>query len=147
MSNYLVDYTITATSFTSSGKQIDTGNFIYHLTCRVQYTKNCRECYSNGSCLNCYLNEGYYLLGDTCFSTCGNASSFMSYANNSTGTCSPCINNCATCDTATFCKTCANNYFLYPDATCKFSCLTSAGYFISTQGSVKLCSFCVSNCL
>jgi hypothetical protein len=78
---------------------------------------------------------------------CGSASAFVSYASNSSGTCVTCINNCATCESDTYCRSCITNYYLYPDNTCRISCTTTSGYYIGGISSDLKCYTCISNCL
>jgi len=68
---------------------------IYKLSC-TDIIKNCKLCHNNGSCISCY--NGTYLEGDSCKGLCGNSSNYLRYADNNSWTCTPCINNCQTCD-------------------------------------------------
>ena len=116
---------------------------IYNLSCS-NVANNCKRCSSNGDCTDCYLNEGFYLSGKVCVTQCGPATSYLSYADNSTGKCSSCINNCYTCSNATYCTSCNLNFVLYTDSrTCQSLCAENIGYFKSGT----FCFPCVTGCL
>jgi hypothetical protein len=59
-------------SYTSAGLLIDSGAISYNVSCGTFATYNCKECYSNGSCISCYTGEGMNLLGERCVSNCTN---------------------------------------------------------------------------
>jgi hypothetical protein len=94
----------------------------YNLSC-TDATKNCKRCTISGDCIECYVTEGFYLSGVTCVSQCGPPTNYLSYANNVTGKCTTCINNCYTCNNASYCTSCNGNYFLYTNSyTCQSLC-------------------------
>ena len=104
----------------------------------------CRTCYANGSCIDCYSTLGYYLLNNSCVTSCGNTTSFLRYADNTTSVCQLCTGNCLTCINATACMSCIDNtFYLYTDTlTCKLTCLLYGGYINSTLGTQLVCLLC-----
>jgi proprotein convertase subtilisin/kexin type 5 len=137
----MIDY-VPVSTYTSANAIIDTGTMLYELSCRDNTTatilNNCKTCFTNHSCIDCYLTLGFYLNGSICVSSCGLATY---YPNNVTGTCTLCTNNCYTCSSATYCITCNTNYYLLSDNTCVAVCPAS-GYIASTVSSVLYCTQC-----
>lgn len=86
---------ISVSTLTFDDRPIDSGKMTYSISCGAFSSNLCKQCYSNGSCINCYT--GFYLLGSVCLSSCGPLSSYMSYNSSTTGSCVPCINSCQTC--------------------------------------------------
>lgn len=84
------DY-VNVSTYTSAIQMIDTGTMYYSLSCYdssiTTILNNCRTCYANHSCIDCYLTQGFYLNGSVCVSSCGVATSYVSYANNQSGSC------------------------------------------------------------
>lgn len=148
-SSYGFTYNINIKTQTSLGYPMDAGIMVYNVSCGEISGSSCKQCFNN-SCINCYVAIGYYLQGSICVGACGPATSYLSYANNSTGQCTACINNCRTCENATYCTGCVTNYYLYTtDNTCKMTCSTTTGYYktTGTNTSNLICGTCVSNCL
>lgn len=83
-SSYGFTYNIYINTETSLGKSMDAGIMTYNVSCAEISSSECRQCFNN-SCLNCYVSLGYYLQGNMCVGACGVATSYLSYANNSTG--------------------------------------------------------------
>ena len=133
-------------SYTSADLMIDSGSLTYNVSCTALPSYNCKECYSNGSCISCYTTEGMNLLGSRCVTNCTTESQYFSF--NSSGTCLNCVSPCLTCFNSTHCRTCISGYYLKQDSTCSTTCATSAGYFISTVNSISYCLACYdSQCL
>jgi hypothetical protein len=149
-SSYTSTYNIDVITQTSNNSHMDSGTMIYNVSCGDHSSNQCKRCYNNGTCIDCYLSIGQYLQGNVCVGACGPPTSYNSYADNSTGTCTACINNCLTCSNSTICLTCITNYSLYTtDSTCKMICQTTSGYYQYTvTGTSNLrCSLCITNCL
>ena len=89
---YGVTSTITVSTFNSSGAHMDSGSILYNISCGLVPSNECKQCYFDNSCINCY--SGYFLRSTTCVSACGVATSYLSYSNSTTGTCVTCINSC-----------------------------------------------------
>lgn len=140
-SNKTMD-TVNVSTYTSGVQMIDTGNMLYVLSCKDNTSdsilNNCRTCYSNHSCIGCYIVQGFYLNGSTCVSNCGLATL---YANNNTGICESCINNCQTCASATYCISCITNYYLMDNNTCTATCSPN-GFINSTLNGLLYCKTC-----
>lgn len=76
--------------------------------------------------------------------SCGDATKFLRYADSTSSTCSPCINNCLTCINATACSSCLNSsFYLFTDSlTCQQSCPLFLGYVAQSVGSQLFCMAC-----
>ena len=87
---------------------------------------------------------GYYLLNNSCVTSCGNPTSFLRYADNITSVCQLCTGNCLTCINATACMSCVDNtFYLYTDTlACKLACPLYGGYVNSTLGTQLVCLPC-----
>lgn len=141
-------------SYNINGNLIDQGKIPYNISCRDSLTlpNNCRTCL-NGQCIDCYTTQGYFLNGTTCVTSCGSASNYLSFANNSTGTCQSCASaatGCMTCINSTACLTCFNSsYYLFPTLlTCNLICPNTSGFINTFIGTIQVCVQCAdSNCL
>lgn len=115
-------------------------------------------CYTcNGpSALNCTsCATGYLLIGSSCKQpvlTCP-AYSFQGYCVNSCPStsfavgmiCTLCINNCLTCQSATICLTCLQNYYYNATAkTCVVLC--PQGTYADSTATCQLCPSVCSTC-
>ena len=106
----------------------------YQLSCKdgssVTILNNCRTCYSDKSCIDCYTKDGFYLADGACVTSCGDATSFESYDNSASGICTKCVNNCFTCSSSTSCLSCvpgSGYFYLQSNSSCKATC-SASGY-------------------
>jgi len=140
---------VPVSSYTNAGNLIDTGYMQYQLSCKdsatVTILNNCRTCYTNKSCIDCYTSLGFYLNASACVSSCGVATSYLSYDNSASGVCTGCLNNCYTCTSATSCLSCVTGYFyLSSNNSCLATC-SAAGYVQANVSGVLYCSQCYGN--
>lgn len=141
---------ITVSSKSSGGAYIDQGTLIYQHSCldgsNQSLINNCKTCYTNGSCIDCYTESGYYMNSSVCVTECGLVTNYLYYANNSTKRCAACINNCYTCDSATVCKSCQSGYYFYThNSSCLIICETS-GFIADSNSTFRLlCIQCYGN--
>ena len=112
------------------------GNATYCLSCESTSTYKYLEIVSNSSqsCVNSCKSGAY---PDTTLTPI---------------TCILCVNNCSTCNTATYCLTCTNNHFLFNN-TCLDICPNTApiadnssGKCIGCDSTCKTCSVKTTNC-
>ncbi|KRX04787.1 WW domain [Pseudocohnilembus persalinus] len=113
--------------------------YILYLSSNACYTctSPCSQCTgTDTTCTAC--DNGYYLLGNSCPSTCGTGY----YDNSSTNTCDTCTSPCSDCSTSiTTCTACENGYYLDGN-TCDTTCPTT--YFGNT--STNTCDPCDGSC-
>jgi hypothetical protein len=104
----------------------------------VTCTSPCLTCTgSQLTCTSCVPNLiiPRFLFGVTCQTNCPD----YYYANNSNSQCTPCINNCLLCTSATTCQSCIQNTSLY-----NVSCLSICPSGFTGIGG--LCQACTNNC-
>lgn len=76
----------------ASRSLIEEGTLSYQVSCRDGSTtsilNNCMTCLSNGSCIECYTQSGFYLSSSlVCVTDCGKATSYLAFSSNSSYTC------------------------------------------------------------
>lgn len=108
-------------------------------------TSPCGQCITPTVCLSCLPSPNtynvYFAQNNTCLSSCPST-----YFLNAT-VCSTCISPCVTCNSSSFCFSCANNSFFYSaNNTCLGQC--PSGYYNNTATyNCTLCSQPCSTCL
>lgn len=72
-----------------AGGLIEAGKIPYNISCgsAIAFPNQCKTCYSNGSCIDCYSSSGYYLFNSVCVTSCGSATQFLRYPNSTTSAC------------------------------------------------------------
>ena len=101
-------------SYTVDNRQMDEGKFMYSLNCKSAdiLNKTCRTCNESLKvCYSCYSGYYLYALNGTCVTDCPSASTYRTYAGNTS--CDPCTNNCSTCLSLTQCLTCIQGFYLH----------------------------------
>ena len=125
---------------------METGKISYQISCSfaAALPNQCKTCNTDGTCITCYSQSGYYLDVNICVTHCGNSSQYLRFADNTTSICESCSGTCLTCINATACLTCLNSsFFLYTDTlACNLNCLTSQGYTVSSVNSQLSCTPC-----
>lgn len=152
---YLQTDQITVGSYSSNGYMIDQGKIPYNIGCNddLALPNSCKTCLSTGACVSCYVSEGYFLNGTTCVTSCGGATSYLSFGNTTSGVCQSCstaTNGCLACINETACKTCLNSsYYLYTKTlVCSLFCSNTSGYIGTVMSGVLVCVACAdTNCL
>lgn len=152
--NFAANQYFIVQSFTSGNAKIDstlTSNSNTQIKFYTTCNANCKTCSSTNTsfCLSCYtVNDGDFpgsnfldilkTSDSKCVSQC-----LGGYYNNS-GTCTTCVNPCATCTDAVTCGSCVAGTFLNKiNSTCGGSC--SDGTYASTSNNV--CESCLTPCL
>lgn len=87
--SYNTNISLFVTSYNSTAAKIDNGTINYLLSCSfpLALSNQCRSCSSNGTCIDCYVFQGMYLLNNGCVSNCPAFSSNLTYSNTMTGKC------------------------------------------------------------
>ncbi|KAL4499137.1 hypothetical protein ABPG72_017039 [Tetrahymena utriculariae] len=102
----------------------------YCKDCQNSNQNYCTSCYSD----NAFAGQTYNLLdmiNNVCVSTCPP----VSY-NNGSSQCVKCINNCATCNSATSCLSCVSSFYLQ-GTTCQSIC--NPTYYADSNGKCQQC--------
>ena len=86
-SYFQTDY-LTINLLSSSGL-METGRVPYQIGCNtgIALANQCKTCNTDGTCIDCYSESGYFLNVDTCVTQCGNATLFLRFADNTTNLC------------------------------------------------------------
>jgi hypothetical protein len=139
---------ITVRSYNGTGSLVDSGILSYAISCRdnslASILNNCKTCFANLSCIDCYTSYGFYLNGSICVSDCGAATTYKNYDSNSTGVCEPCPSSCQTCYSATVCIACQSGYYHYSNDSCLLLCDPN-GFVAETVSGSLYCKQCYGN--
>lgn len=146
-------YTSLSTIFINSydilNNPIDSGSFIYNISCgstTLALINQCKQCYPDATCVNCYYYNGYYYYPTTqvCTLSCTTISSSTMYSSIASANCQPCINNCLKCRSDVLCITCVATYYLYiNNSTCLPTCDTNNKLFTYIDiNSQQVCVSC-----
>ena len=86
--------------------------YVFPTSSLVIFNKTCRTCNESLKvCYSCYSGYYLYALNGTCVTDCPSASTYRTYAGNTS--CDPCTNNCSTCLSLTQCLTCIQGFYLH----------------------------------
>ena len=128
---------------------METGRVPYQISCNTgtALANQCKTCNTNGTCIDCYSESGFFLNVDTCVTECGNSTLFLRFADNTTNLCETCSGTCLTCINSTACLSCLNSsFFLFTDTlACDLVCPTTSGYVNSLNGLQPICTPCADS--